>query len=157
MLFLHLLFWGMFVYFFFNFYLSDPRSLPTICLSSWSLRRKHIALDNSFRDTTGKQLSHQRTHKIWGKKYQAMLLLFCAGLIVFNSLWPSDAIWWHRSGSALAQVMACCLAAPSHYLNQCWLIINEFFGIYLRDSPESSFQRSTHDINLLRWAWKLHF
>ena len=28
-------------------------------------------------------------------------------------------------GSPLAQVMACCLAAPSHYLNQCWLIISE--------------------------------
>ena len=24
-------------------------------------------------------------------------------------------------GSTLAQVMACCLTAPSHYLNQCWL------------------------------------
>ena len=42
-----------------------------------------------------------------------------------NSLWPSDAIWWHRSGSTLAQVMPCCLMAPSHYLNQCWLIISE--------------------------------
>ena len=30
-------------------------------------------------------------------------------------------LWWHRSGSTLAQVMACCLTAPSHYLNQCWL------------------------------------
>ena len=40
----------------------------------------------------------------------------------FNSLRPSDAIWRHRSGSTLAQVMACCLTAPSHYLNQCWLI-----------------------------------
>ena len=36
-----------------------------------------------------------------------------------KSVWPSDAIWWHRSGSTLAQVMACCLMAPSHYLNQC--------------------------------------
>ena len=36
-----------------------------------------------------------------------------------NSLWPSNAIYWHRSGSTLAQVMACCLTAPSHYLNQC--------------------------------------
>ena len=27
-----------------------------------------------------------------------------------------------KSGSPLAQVMACCLAAPSHFLNQCWLI-----------------------------------
>ena len=43
----------------------------------------------------------------------------------FNSLWPSDAIWRHRSGSTLAQVMACCLTAPSHYLNQCWLIISQ--------------------------------
>ena len=42
-----------------------------------------------------------------------------------NSLWFSDAISRHRSGSTSAQVMACCLTAPSHYLNQCWLIINE--------------------------------
>ena len=28
--------------------------------------------------------------------------------------------------STLVQVMACCLKAPSHYLNQCWLIINGF-------------------------------
>ena len=41
-----------------------------------------------------------------------------------NSLRPSDTIWWQRSGSSLAQVMACCLTAPSHCLNQCWLIIN---------------------------------
>ena len=43
----------------------------------------------------------------------------------FNSLRPSDAIWWHRSGSTLAQVMACCLTAPRHYLNQCWFIISK--------------------------------
>ena len=42
-----------------------------------------------------------------------------------NSLWPSDAIWRHRSGLTLVQVMACCLTAPSHYLNQCWLFISE--------------------------------
>ena len=41
----------------------------------------------------------------------------------FISLWPSDAMWQHRSGSTLDQVMACCLTAPSHYLNQCWLNI----------------------------------
>ena len=40
-----------------------------------------------------------------------------------NSLWPSDAIWRQGSGSILAQVMACCLTTPSHYLNQCWPII----------------------------------
>ena len=40
-------------------------------------------------------------------------------------LWPSDAIWWHRFGSTLAQVMACCLSVPSHYWNQCWPSISE--------------------------------
>ena len=40
-----------------------------------------------------------------------------------NTLWPGDAIWQHRSGSALAQVMVWCLLALSHYLNQYWLII----------------------------------
>ena len=42
-----------------------------------------------------------------------------------NPLRPSDAIWRKRSGSTLAQVMVCCLMAPSHYLNQCWLIISK--------------------------------
>ena len=46
-------------------------------------------------------------------------------LLDINSLWPSDAIWVHLSGSTLAQVMACCLTAPSHYLNQCWLIFSK--------------------------------
>ena len=38
-----------------------------------------------------------------------------------NSLWLSDTKWCQRSWSTLAHVMACCLMAPSHYLNQCWL------------------------------------
>ena len=42
-----------------------------------------------------------------------------------DSLWPSDALWRKRSGSTLAHVMACCLTTPSHYLNQCWLIISK--------------------------------
>ena len=40
-----------------------------------------------------------------------------------NSLWPGDAIWRHVTMSTLDQVMDCCLTAPSHYLNQCWLIM----------------------------------
>ena len=44
---------------------------------------------------------------------------------VFNTSWPSDTISRQRSGSTLSQVMACCLTAPSHYLNQCWPIISE--------------------------------
>ena len=42
-----------------------------------------------------------------------------------NSLGPCDAIWQCRSVSTLAQAMACCLTASSHYLNQCWLIISK--------------------------------
>ena len=43
-----------------------------------------------------------------------------------NSLWPSDAILWYRSGSTLAQVMAWCHQAPGYYLNQWWLINGGF-------------------------------
>ena len=42
----------------------------------------------------------------------------------FNSLLPSDAIC-QGSRSALVQEMTCCLTAPSHYLNQCWLILTK--------------------------------
>ena len=44
---------------------------------------------------------------------------------IINSSWPSDAIWQYESGSTLAQVMACCLMAPSHCLNQCQFLISE--------------------------------
>ena len=37
-------------------------------------------------------------------------------LFLFNSLWSNGAIWWHKSGSEIAQVMA-----TSHYLDQAWM------------------------------------
>ena len=39
-----------------------------------------------------------------------------------NSLWFTDTKWQHRFWSTVAQVIAWCLMAPSHFLNQCWLI-----------------------------------
>ena len=45
----------------------------------------------------------------------------------------------HGSGSTLAQVMACCLTARSHYLNQCWLIISKVHW----HSNEGNFTRDT--------------
>ena len=59
-----------------------------------------------------------------------------------NSLRSSDVIWPYSSGSTLAQVMACSLMAPSHYLNQCWLIINEA----LWHSREGNFTGNAHYI-----------
>ena len=59
--------------------------------------------------------------------------------VIINSLRTSDAILQHRSGSTLAQVMACCLTVPSHYLNQCWLIISNV----LWHSSEGNFIRDT--------------
>ena len=57
--------------------------------------------------------------------------------------WNGDK-WWQRSCFTLAQVMACCLAAPSHYLNQCWLFIN---GV-LWHSPKTNFSGRSQDISL---------
>ena len=59
-------------------------------------------------------------------------------------LGPSDAIWRQRSGSTLAQVMDCCLPAPSHYyMNQCWLILRK--GQW--HSSDDNFIRATSAIN----------
>ena len=59
----------------------------------------------------------------------------------FNSLWLSDAIWWQKSGSTLAQVMACCLTAPSHYLNQPHCTTSPMEGFVTRLSePKEQYQ-----------------
>ena len=58
---------------------------------------------------------------------------------LFYSFSTSNTIWRHKSGSTLAQVMACCLTAPSHYLNQCWLVIGKVQWL----SSECNFTRYT--------------
>ena len=58
-----------------------------------------------------------------------------------DSLWPSDDIWCHWSLSTLIQEMAWCLMAPSHYLNQCWIIISEV----LWHSPWDNFTGNAQD------------
>ena len=68
-----------------------------------------------------------------------------------NSLWPSDAIWWHRSELALPHIMACFLMAPNHYLNQYWLIIK---GVLLH-SPERSADKWTCKMHLVITVLKL--
>ena len=59
------------------------------------------------------------------------------------SMWPSDAIHRPRSRSTLAQVMACCLTAPSHNLDQCSLIISKVQG----HSYEGDFTRNISAIS----------
>ena len=73
--------------------------------------------------------------------------VFSASLIepiwpFMDSLWPGDAMWWHGSESALDKVMVCCLTAPSHYLNQCWLIVK---GILWHSN--NNLTRSAHELN----------
>ena len=75
----------------------------------------------------------------------------------------SDAIWRQRSGSTLAQVMACCLTAPSQYLNQYWLIITHSSvrsrGIHLRaisyEIPQPPFTKISLKITYLKLNWNL--
>ena len=69
-------------------------------------------------------------------------LMWCQ--VIINSLWHSDAIWHHRYGSTLVQVMDCCLTAPSHYLNQWWCIIA---GVWWH-SPEGNIVRNAIEIYL---------
>ena len=67
--------------------------------------------------------------------------LKCRKKIIDYFVWAhyvsqSCVAWWrrHRFGSNLAPVMAYCLTAPSHYINQRWLISAEVHlrGISLR-------------------------
>ena len=69
--------------------------------------------------------------------------LLCLGCMTdiltrFKPLWPFEDIWRQKSGSSLAEVMACCLTTHGHYLNHFWLVtqqvpmnlIRKHFGYY---------------------------
>ena len=80
---------------------------------------------------------------IFWHEWLVMFMTSCFWPQHVNSLWPRDAIWWHRSGSTVAQVMSCCL-------NQCWLIINEIFW----HSLKAFYRKYTRYLSLI-WVWKL--
>ena len=78
--------------------------------------------------------SRFRVVSSWLLRLICMYLFFCSGLLHWH--WGNcmiilfiGAYWCHIMTViwlALAQVMACCLMTPSHYLNQCWLFIWDF-------------------------------
>ena len=72
-----------------------------------------------------------------------------------KSLGPNNAIWRQRSGSTLAQVMACCLTAPSHYLNQCWLIIWKVQWYSSEDNFRSDISATNHWNKLGNYSYKI--
>ena len=75
-----------------------------------------------------------------------MPLLVCCSIrnVPLKSLWPSDAIWCHRSRSTLAQAMVCFLTDQSI----AWTNVDNFNDI-LWYSPKSTFIRS--DYELILW------
>ena len=94
------------------------------------------------------------TIKIWT---QSMLLisLLCLKaegshktVLTIHSLTRCSLVMPFVDTKLLAQVMACCLVVPSHYLNQCSLIISEV----LWHSPEGNFREMLkiyiHDLSL---------
>ena len=78
-------------------------------------------------------------------------------LVAVNSLWPSDAIWRQRSGTRLAQVMACCLTAPRHYLNQCWFTISNvhWHSFEYKKILQPSITEISWKIIFLKFLWNL--
>ena len=70
-----------------------------------------------------------------------------------NVLIVSAVIVPHRTWSTLALLMAWCLTAPSHYLNQCWLIIKGVIGHSPKSEHFDNFGNSMY-----RWlSARLHY
>ena len=74
---------------------------------------------------------------------------------ILRSLQPRDVIWRHNSGSTLFQVMACYLEAPSHYLNQYWLIIGEYLWHHLMTISQEMLKISNIEMSLKKYSFKI--
>ena len=100
------------------------------CLTAPSHNQNQCSLQNGpaiflWQQIHSRYLGHQSLKSAWKLLIKMLFESPTPRVQWVNSLWPSDAIWRHGSGSALTQVMVCCLTAPSHYLNQYWHIISK--------------------------------
>ena len=72
----------------------------------------------------------------------------------FHLLWPSDAIWQHRTGSTLDQVMAWCRQATTNVD-----LSVRFSGIHLRaisyEIPQPPFNKISLKIIYLKLNWNI--
>ena len=57
--------------------------------------------------------------------------------------------------STLVQVMACCLTAPSHYLNQCWLIISTVLWHSSEDIIITIFEDTNQQSKIENYIFKI--
>ena len=57
--------------------------------------------------------------------------------VKIKSLWPSDAIWHHKSWSTLIYVMTCCLTGTSLYWNKCCFLTSEVLWTINRECTSS--------------------
>ena len=103
-------------------------------ISDWSLPPglgTHLLLPHQAHPAWGKPKTFRRRGISAGAYFDGLMqkrrnsianalesCLFC-----INSSPPSAAHMRQWNGSALVQIMACHLFAPSHYLNKCWVIV----------------------------------
>ena len=81
---------------------------------------------------------------------------FAYGAILYHR--NMNVIWRHRSSMTLVRVMACCLTAIAHYLNQCCLInetIQSYWCIFVRNALYS--ERTNMYSEMISLQWGAHF
>ena len=72
-----------------------------------------------------------------------------------KSVWLNGNIWRHRSWWTLAQIVACCLTALSHYLNQYWLIIAKVQCHRSESNPQTPIIIINFEITHLKFHYNL--
>ena len=113
-------------------------AVSILCNHMYTLDDKELNYNNAFCPSYRSQI------RLWKKS--------------FNSLWPSDAIWWHGSGLTMAKVVACWWPQAITWANVDFsLLISS--GIHLR-----AISRWAHNLllcmkslKIIYQTWSPHF
>ena len=86
----------------------DSLMLATICDDRWNLLKMQHTTPNSKRTHPHGWRWPPLTLMLFEVYYWYKCKVLCTLLpfLPFDSLWPNDTIWWHRSGLTLAQLVA---------------------------------------------------
>ena len=114
-------------------YYKNKRVSPCFCYQNYMFSWKCRFYDETALNMCQRQIRYRSsasTEPIHVIRIRSNGIFVTTSHATISSQATCDVIQWHRTASGFAQLMVCCLTAPSHCLTQSWRKVDSSFPVF---------------------------